>query len=74
MKKSLEEEIATRNSYVTIVEIRVADFTTMTSFWPQVLEIIRETYIREIWSKVDEVREVTEWECPVDRTNIQVLC
>jgi hypothetical protein len=44
-----------RNNYATTVEIHVGEFTTKTSFWPEVLETLKETDVRKIQSKVDEV-------------------
>jgi hypothetical protein len=74
MKKILEEEIAARNSYVSTLGIRVGESTTTSSFWPKVLEAVKDTGSSEIRSKADEVREATGWECPVDRTSVEALC
>jgi hypothetical protein len=52
----------------------VGEFATKTSFWPEVLETASETGIREIRNKADEVRELTGWECPVDRVSVEALC
>jgi hypothetical protein len=43
MKKILEEEIAARNSYVSTLGIRVGEFATTSSFWPKVLEAVKES-------------------------------
>jgi hypothetical protein len=50
MKKVLEEEIMTRNSYATIVEIHVGEFGTTTSFWPKVLETVKETNVFVVYT------------------------
>jgi hypothetical protein len=74
MKKILEEEIVARNSYVSTLGICVGESTTTSSFWPKVLEAVKDTGSSEIYSKADEVREATRWECPVDWTSVEALC
>jgi hypothetical protein len=74
MKKVLEEETVTKKYYAPTVGIRVGELATKTSFLPEVVETASETSIREIRNKEDEVRELTQWECPVDRTSVEVLC
>jgi hypothetical protein len=59
MTKILEEEIAARNCYMSTLGIRVGEFATTSSFWPKVLEAVKESAASEIWSKADEVREAT---------------
>jgi hypothetical protein len=63
---NLEEETATRNYYTFTVGIRMGEFASKTSFWPEVLETASEIRVREIWNKANEVQELTGWECPVD--------
>jgi hypothetical protein len=46
MKKLLDGEIVTRNSYTTTVVICVGEFEINTSFWAKVLETARETGVR----------------------------
>jgi hypothetical protein len=70
----LEEKIRTRNSYVTIVGIRVGKFMTKASFWLEVMKIVSEIGVSAIQNKENEVREATGWECSVDRTSVQVFC
>jgi hypothetical protein len=48
MKKILEEEITARNSYVSTFGICVGEFATTSSFWPKVLEVVKETATSEI--------------------------
>jgi hypothetical protein len=59
MKKILEEEIAARNSYASKVRICMGDFVTTSSFWLEVLEVVKETGVSEILSKSDKVQETT---------------
>jgi hypothetical protein len=54
MKKVLEEKTATRNNDASTVGIHVGE---LASFLLEGLETERETGVREIWNKVEEVRE-----------------
>jgi hypothetical protein len=73
MKKILEEEIVARNSYVTTVRTRVSEFPTMTSFWLEVLETVKETGVNDVLIKVEEVQKATCRDYPVDCTSVQPL-
>ena len=71
MKKVLEEEIVAKSNYATITRICVAESSgAKTSFWPKVLEILKKADFDEIQSTTEGIREVTRWECPLDKNII----
>ena len=44
------------------------------SSWSKVLEISEKSSSNEIRSTADDIREVTEWKCPVDKKRVYALC
>ena len=71
MKMILEEEIEAKSNYVTTTGILVGEsFRAKASVWHEVLEILKKADFDEIQSTTEGIREVTRWECPLDKNII----
>mgnify|MGYP006878819818 CR=1 FL=1 len=63
-----------QRNYVTTVGIHVGKASRrVVFFWFEVLDTAEKNGSYEIYCKVDDIREATSWDCPVNRTSVSAL-